>query len=240
MKHQFAFVGNLDANSLNWEISGSELQHLERVLRLKPGDAIEIMDGDGHFGQAVLQSVDRKQAIAKSEKIETAPIPKQPLVIAVGALKHGSLDEVLPGLVELGVDEIEVFRQAGIEKDRISDKALERWERIVVAACKQSKRARFPKILTSNNLNEVFERRPTLENSYYFDERAQDFQKIVLSSPNHPTMMVVGSEAGLTQQDRDVLKSKAAVGLRFGSFIMRATTATICAASILRLTAEQN
>ncbi len=239
MKHQFAFVGKLDPTSNSWEITDSELQHLERVLRLKAGDAIEIMDGEGHFGHAVLQSVDRKQAIAVSEKIETALPSQYPLVVAVGALKHGSLDEVLPGLVELGIDEIVVFRQTGIEKDRISEKALERWERIVVAACKQSKRARFPKIAAANDLKEVFERRPTIENSYYFDERAQEFQKIVLSSPNCPTILVVGSEAGLTQSDRDVLSTVGSVGLRFGNFVMRATTATIAAASILRLAAEQ-
>ena len=49
------------------------------------------------------------------------------------ALAHGALNlnaqEVIPYLVELGVDEIHMFLHQGVDKKRLSDKNKERFEK---------------------------------------------------------------------------------------------------------------
>lgn len=56
------------------------------------------------------------------------------------------MEDLLPSLVELGLSEIHIFSQEKTQKYLFSEKIIERYEKIVLSACKQAKRNFLPKL----------------------------------------------------------------------------------------------
>lgn len=239
MKQIFCFIGRM-VDDRTWSIEDQELYHLERVLRLKSGDQVQLIDGQGNYAAGTISTISKLSASVEIQTTKLQPESRFPTTVAVGALRHGSMDEVLPAIVELGVGAIVVFRPAGAEKDRINEKTLDRWQRIVVSACKQSKRARLPELAVFDSLDSFLDSRGQ-DTLYFFDELADSSQQIQLSSTGNSTGLIVGNEAGLGAHERLLLQNKGIKGVRFGNFIMRATTAVIAAATLLEhARTEQN
>jgi len=120
-------------------------RHL-KALRLRPGDALEVVLGDQPWS-ADLAELDRAKATARlvaplSEDRETPfaleaclPLPAQ----------LSLFDEWLAPLVELGVTRIQPVVYARSEYDPAKTAArMERWTRIIHSACEQSHRSRQP------------------------------------------------------------------------------------------------
>ena len=73
----------------------------------------------------------------------------------MGVLKPAVVEQALPFLTELGIDQISLFLQAGVAKDRISPKRVERYHSILRASIKQCKRLgslSFGFLLLSNSV----------------------------------------------------------------------------------------
>jgi RsmE family RNA methyltransferase len=117
MKHRFRFFLSpatlaplrVDAAVL---LSGTEHQHLAQVLRLSEGTHVDLCDGQGTEAEAEIQAVGSKQTTLRIISSHFTPPPPAPLIAAIGALKPGFIDELLPSLTELGCDQLHVFLQS--------------------------------------------------------------------------------------------------------------------------------
>ena len=128
MKHRFRFFAQQTKNEsgYSWSITGEELRHLS-ILRLSPGDSIEVFDGKGSYSFGIIESLKpKKEALVQSKEIHFEEKPKKSLSLAIGALKPKTFEDLLPCLVELGLDSIHVFTQQHTEKFRLSEKNKER------------------------------------------------------------------------------------------------------------------
>ena len=84
-------------------LQGSDVSHIRNVLRLKVGDQVEVLDGDGSLYLVNLADINTKSIkgeILSSEKINT----ESPLKIHLGQslIKGNGFDVVLKKSVELG------------------------------------------------------------------------------------------------------------------------------------------
>jgi 16S rRNA (uracil1498-N3)-methyltransferase len=116
------------------------------VLRLKAGDPMEVVLSSGPW-LADLAEVGRDRALARlvaplGEDRE-APIPIQAWIPITAQLSL--VDEMLPPLVELGTTLIQPVVYTRSEYDARKTR-MERWQRIVLAACEQSHRTRIPEL----------------------------------------------------------------------------------------------
>lgn len=233
MRHVFSFIG-VRADDGFWTIEdGDEVEHARKVLRLQPGDLVDIFDGKGSFGRGSVEAISRDSIrVLETDCRREAPGSSK-LKVALGALKPGELDEVLPALVELGVDEVLVFHQEGTERFRMSEKALNRWDRIVLGATKQAKRAWLTRVQTFESLDALVTAtasspavrlvlQPTATRSL-LAERLGAGQVIAL----------LGGERGLTAGEENTLGLAGFLGVRIGGHILRARTAAVAAAAIL-------
>lgn len=233
MKHVFRFVGMSNADG-SWQITDSaEIEHARKVLRIKEGDAVEVFDGRGAFGHGLVTSVERDHITVRVEETQKAKAPTVKIRLGIGALKPGDLDEVLPALVELGVDEVLVFHQEGTEKFRLAEKAVARWEKIVLAAAKQCKRPWFTQVRTFDSLDSLLK-----------DDAVQHSERLVLlpqasqsigahAVESMDVVAVIGGERGLTESEEKTLNGAGFKGVCLGKGILRASTAVIAAAAIL-------
>jgi 16S rRNA (uracil1498-N3)-methyltransferase len=135
-----AFVADLAAPSLGPEDS----RHLERVLRLRPGEAVTVSDGDGRWRTCAWR--------AGGDLEPTGPVVEEPgpaPTVTVGfALTKGERPEwVVQKLTEVGVDVIVPFRaiRSVVRWDVTKAAAqVERWRRVAREAAMQSRRVRLP------------------------------------------------------------------------------------------------
>ncbi len=122
-------------------------RHL-KALRLKPGAALEVVLGDQPW-KADLAELDRGRAVARLvapfQEDREPPFALQACLPLPAQLSL--FDEWLPPLVELGATLLQPVVYDRSEFDPAKTAArLERWTRIIQAACEQSHRSRRPEL----------------------------------------------------------------------------------------------
>ena len=113
-------------------LQGSDVSHIRNVLRLKVGDQVEVLDGEGSLYLVNLADINTnsiKGEILSSEKINT----ESQLMIHLGQslIKGNGFDIILRKAVELGVHSISplITERTVVKSD--SNKKFPRWEKII-------------------------------------------------------------------------------------------------------------
>lgn len=127
-------------------LSPEEAAHASRVLRLRPGEEIELMDGAGRLFAAELTSVSREAVSARVKEELPSRESEIEVTLLQGLPKAEKMDWVVQKATELGVARIIPVRMERCvvkldEKD--AQKRRERLQRIAAEAAKQcGRRAR--------------------------------------------------------------------------------------------------
>jgi 16S rRNA (uracil1498-N3)-methyltransferase len=231
MKHEFRFWAARLADGV-WELDAEELHHARKVLKLGRGEAIELTNGKGWWAEALFFWEDGRVVLRNLvERMEAAVSP--PLAIAVGALASGEMDELLPPLVELGVDAIWVFRQEGGERARVNERSVARWERLLRAAVKQSKRAWAPELRVLEGLDETLRHAREIGYAVWTLDQEGSTRLGQVPWDNRGILAIVGSERGFTTSEEALLEREGVALAVLGRFVLRAKTAVVSAAAVL-------
>ncbi len=135
------------AENLLLPLEPEQARHLV-VLRLQPGDALELLLPTGPW-KADLAELSKRGArvrlVAPFDEDREPPIPLHACLPLTAQLSLW--DEWLPGTVELGATLIQpvVYARSEFDARKIPPR-MERWHRIVTAACEQSHRSRIPEL----------------------------------------------------------------------------------------------
>ncbi len=219
------------------ELTGSEFEHLSKVLRLSSGQDVELFDGLGTLARAVIKEKSRKSAKVKITEItKSEPRENNRIVLAVSIAKGQRFDWLIEKAAELGIDRITPVIFERTVKSPSNPKILERWMRLAVSAAKQSGRIFLPAIDNLLSLTEALDRlRQQYEKAKIVfgstGERAESILQCGLSGQD--IIVFVGPEGGLTDDERDLLKSKGAEPVRLTATILRTETAALVFASVL-------
>lgn len=239
MSHLFCFIAQKTETpgSDEWLLEPFELEHARKVLKLKVGDTVQVIDGKGGVAVGVIAASGAQRISVKSISVEYFAKPELKTALALGALKPGDFDDILPGIVEWGVDQIHIFLQQDTAKFRTADKARERWERILVSAVKQCKRPWLPTIFVHDSLANALEALKGFDQKIVLDAAGSASMRQVLNSlpPTRPLSIacVVGGERGINAQELETLGSQGFLTVSMGSHVLRATTAALGAAALL-------
>ena len=234
MSHRYRFIGAETAPGL-WLLDADEALHLAKVLRLSVGTAVEVTDGAGAWALGTVAAVAGKSATIAGETTQVEAPPAWRLQVCVGALRPGLLDEILPGLTELGVDAIHVFQQQDNAKARLADKAVERWQRIIVQAIKQCKRARLPSLQVHGSVRElVAALAADTAQRVLLDPVAGESLWGVLGAGVAPAglLLALGGEKGFSADEEASLRQAGFRPAALGRYVLRAITAALSASSI--------
>ncbi len=243
-QHRFRFFGAPDGAG-RWVVRDpEELTHLSKVLRLSVGADVEATDGAGAFCEGVLTEIAKTAAVIAVRAEGFRAAPERKIVLGIGALKHGAFDEILPGLVELGVDAVHLFLQDGADKTRLAPKAVERWHRIAGQALKQCKRVHLPGLTTHTSFAAFLAalaagpdgRRERLvlapgANLGLLAALTAAFAR----QGGAGVTLVVGGEQGLDADELEALQDGGFTPVHCGDGILRAVTAALAAASAATL-----
>ena len=214
-------------------LSEEESMHCVRVLRLIEGQEIELMDGKGHFYTA--QIVEAHSKHCKFEILSTRKDDSLPYkgVIAVAPTKHFErIEWFIEKATEIGIGGFQFIQSQNSERKVLK---LERVEKIVISAMKQSKKAI----------------QPTLQALIPFDQIVtQSFkgQKYIChcNSGNKPlfnnvcpsdteVLVLIGPEGDFSPEEVAKALENGFVEVSLGNTRLRTETAALVAAHIIQL-----
>ena len=217
-------------------IEGSAANHIMRVLRLRDGDALTLFDGrGGEYGARITGFRRDSVQVEVQEQREIERESRLDLTLAQGISRGERMDWVMQKATELGVARIvPVITERTVVKldERQSERKVEHWRAIVIAACEQSGRNRVPEVATPRRFHELLQK----------DERGG--RKLLLSplgnlnardlSLTGPATLLVGPEGGLSEGERELAIGAGYEQVRMGPRILRTETAAIAALTILQ------
>ena len=127
-------------------LTDQESQHCARVMRLRPGDAIEVTDGEGALYRAVLEAVDVKCCAARVEEVLAVADPERRgrvRIVMAPTKQTDRMEWFLEKATEMGTAAFGFVRTHRTERDRLPE---DRMEKILVSAMKQSLQRYKPRL----------------------------------------------------------------------------------------------
>lgn len=218
-------------------LKGPEALHLLQSRRIQIGEVIEIQDQKNVRYQTKVDAVSRRELTLTPITVVTTPRDSHLTINLYQALvKEKSLELVLQKSTELGVSTVTFF-QSGFSQRLKKDieKQKDRWEKICIEACKQSGRAKPPKIEFRCSLSEIIEQikdRDKSGISVVLDTTDQKSPRIEdLNFSNSEVDLFIGPEGGWQDEELNRLE---AIKINLGQRILRSETAAITAAALLQ------
>lgn len=213
-------------------------EHAVRVLRLRPGDAVTLFNGDGFDYDGSLQTAGRREAsvrIAGSTAVDNES--SLPLMLAQAIARGEKMDWIIQKAAELGATRIVPLHteRSEVRLDaRRAEKRLAHWRSVAVSACEQCGRARVPVVETPRTLTEWLAELgedPALRLTLLPDAgaRARD-----LAPGEAGALLAIGPEGGWGERDLAVLRDAGFTGLNLGPRVLRTETAGLVALAALQ------
>jgi 16S rRNA (uracil1498-N3)-methyltransferase len=222
-------------------IDGEDVKHIYKVLRLKPLDKVSVNNCEGkeYLGQITL--VDKKEVIINLLE-ESAINNESPIEVYLfqGMPKAAKMDLIVQKNTELGVKAITpMISHRVVVKTELSEfKKLDRWNRIALEACKQSKRSLVPKINAPIEFDDLLEELKQMDLIVvpYENEENYGIKKLVENIEKkhiNKVAIIIGPEGGFEESEIIELKDIGANIVTLGPRILRTETAGFTCLSLI-------
>jgi 16S rRNA (uracil1498-N3)-methyltransferase len=235
------FVRGIDVRKKRGWVSGDELGHMRRVLRLRPGARVTLFDDQGWEHEGVLRAYTEKSGeveILRSFRAERDSALEVTLAQALG--KGDKMDWIVEKATELGVRRIAPFVSARtvprLEREKI-ERRRARWEKIALSAAKQSGRARIPEILPLSEFADLVGHpwECSLKLFFWEGEAGQGLAQIQKEQVRPDSLLlVIGPEGGFSSEEASEAMRHGFQPVTLGKRILRTETAALAALAIVQ------
>lgn len=227
------------------QITGSDVNHMKNVLRMKPGEHVRI---SSQGGRDFLCSVETLGDHEVTLRIEKADIPGTELPAKIylfqGIPKGERMETVIEKAVELGVHEIipVAMKYCVVKLDeKKAEKKVARWQEIARSAAKQSKRSIIPGIHPLMGFQEAAAYAMQCDRRLVPYENEEGMAATMRAFEGLDTVgsisVFIGPEGGFAKEEIDALRADAQV-ISLGKRILRTDTASIAMLSMLMMHLE--
>ena len=205
-------------------LSQGEAAHACKVLRLRTGDACQLLDGQGHLAEAEIAEIDRHRVRCAILSAQSFPLPCPKLRLYIAPPKGKNWDILLKMATELGVTRITpILCRYGVSRP---DEAKDGWRETLIAACKQSGNPWLPQMdapvaFAEAVAQSVGERGFVGMVPRHAQENAVDAPE----SSGETLALWIGPEGGFSPEEEEALLQSGIHPLTVGRWILRVETA---------------
>ena len=239
MDRFFVDKKNIDLENKVCKITGDDVKHIYKVLRCKTGDELEICDKENTEYIGKIFSIDKNEVLL--DIIKEVDIKRESdlkVRLYQGLPKSTKMEIILQKLTEIGVDEIvlvQTKRSVAKIEDKKEDKKLERWERIIYEASKQSKRGKIPKLRGILSFKEALEdiENNNLNIACYENEKTNSIKNSIKGVNIDSIGIFIGPEGGFDEEEIKLMEKNDVKSVSLGNRILRTETASVVASSIV-------
>jgi len=214
-----------------------EAQHARRVLRLRPGDRVRLMDGRGALYDAELVEVGDRVTARLGERLDGAA-PPVALTLYQGLPKSDKLEFIAQKAAELGACRLVPVRMArSVVKLTEAEGARkrERLEKIAREAMKQCGRAGALEVLAPVALGAALSmfRGEDLMLMPWEEARERRLKDEYAARPDARSVgILIGPEGGIAPEEAALAAEAGARPVTLGPRILRAETAAVAALAV--------
>ena len=246
MQRFFVEPHQIDEEAHQIHITGSDVNHISNVLRMKMGEELWISDGSKYEYRCTIESLEPDEVLLH---IVYSQEPEYELPCRIylfqGLPKADKMELIIQKAVELGAYEIipvETKRCVVKLDGKKSAKKTARWQQIAESAAKQSKRMLIP------NVHEVLTFREALKYAESMDVRLVPYElargmqetKEILAGiePGQSVGIFIGPEGGFEEKEIEAAIEGGAKPITLGRRILRTETAGLAILSVLMFQLE--
>ncbi len=217
------------------EIDGVDARHIYTVLKMKPGEKVQIVSDDGVTALAeILESSAGRVLVKCLEVIAESHEPAVRIVLAQGLVKGEKMDFIIQKAVELGVSRIVPLAMEHSVVRYDGDKAAkkqQRWQKIAESAAKQSKRDIIPEVAAVATIEQLMAECAcsTKIIAYECEDKQGLKQALQAERQADSILVIIGPEGGISEPELNAARSGGAVPVSLGRRILRAETAGLTA-----------
>jgi 16S rRNA (uracil1498-N3)-methyltransferase len=207
--------------------------YLAHVLRLVPGDAVEVFNGTQGAWLAYVTEAGKKAVSIRCERHIAAVTPPPDIDYLFAPLKHARLDYMVQKATELGVRRLRPVMTARTIAERVN---LERMKANAIEAAEQCNLVFVPEVLDPVPLTKVIAGWDGSRRLIFCDETAGRSNPLhSLAGLATPAAVLVGPEGGFTDEERRLLRAQPFVtAISLGPRILRADTVAIAALAVVQ------
>jgi len=214
-------------------ISGLEAHHVRNVLRMQAGDRAELFDGKGAIIAGEISLVSAQEVIFQVLSRQDESDSGVPLTLAQAVLKGKKMDLVIQKVTELGVHTFVPVITRYCENPRRAGQQLERWQRIMLEACKQCRRPIPMQICPPTKLQELSFSERGHKIMPWEKEAGASFSSLELGD-GQPVLVLVGPEGGFHPSEVAYAEEVGFRTISLGPRILRAETAALAAVVLVQ------
>ncbi|MDF2589768.1 MAG: hypothetical protein K0S41_3609 [Anaerocolumna sp.] len=230
-------------------ITGSDVNHIKNVLRMRVGEKLVICNGQGKDFYCIIESETDGQVVANIIEIrDTDTELAGKIYLFQGLPKKDKMELIIQKAVELGAFEIiPVMTKRTIVKIEDKKKELkkvERWQTIANSAAKQSNRGIIPTVTETKSFKEALSYAKDMDCKVIPYENADDITKtkeIIQNIKNNQSVAIfIGPEGGFEEQEISMALDSGILPITLGKRILRTETAGLAILSMIMLQMESN
>lgn len=225
---QLFFTPDLNPSLENFILSEEESKHAIRVLRMDTGDRLHLIDGRGGLYEAQIIDPHPKRTVLTILTVEEEfQRSKYHLHIAVGPTKNiDRIEWFLEKATEVGIQEITPVICEHSERKEVK---LDRLNKVVVAAMKQSLKAYLPKLNPAVSFKQFLREIPT-EGVQKAIAHCVDAEKKYLNQVLEPAqhyIILIGPEGDFSEEEIDLALQMGFHPISLGEARLRTETAAL-------------
>lgn len=216
------------------ELPESESQHCIRVLRKQIGDQIDITDGKGYFYKASITDPHPKHCkIEITETIKSLPSWSNTIEIAIAPTKNiDRIEWFVEKATEIGINKISFLKTRYSERKDIK---MDRIEKILISAMKQSVKANLPELQTMTEFKKFITQK---FNGRKFIAHCYPGEKSLLSklyNKNENALVLIGPEGDFSEEEVKFALENGFEPISLGDSRLRTETAALTACQTIQI-----
>jgi len=230
----FVEPGQINENDRSVIITGTDVNHIKNVLRMKVGEELAVSNGiDGREYRCGIVSLgeDAVECELRFIKEDAVELPVK-VTLFQGLPKADKMELIIQKAVELGVTEIvPVATKRCVVKldDKKAAAKVARWQSIAEAAAKQSKRGIIPQVLPVQSFKLALKQAAEMDVRLIPYELASGMEHtrelLGRLKPGQSVAVFIGPEGGFEESEIALAGENGVESITLGKRILRTETA---------------
>jgi 16S rRNA (uracil1498-N3)-methyltransferase len=220
------FCSSFSQEQKEFQLMDDEFHHSSKVMRNHLGDKLFASDGNGKIFEGIIEKIGKEYISVKIQKTHLYQNELSNFIFCIPNLKNPDrLKFALEKCTELGVTNFIIFNS---ERTIVKNQNIDRLNKIILSAMKQSLRAFLPSLTFINSLKDMV----LLDGEkVVFDQLSSQIIENDIFRKDKNYLMIFGPEGGLTEKEIELLNPS--LKLNLSENRLRTETAIIKAAVII-------
>lgn len=231
----FFYISSFDPASPELTLDEDSSRHIVQVLRMRPGEDLQLTDGKGVLLTATILDDHKKKCRVRVGSARTQPPRERTVTVAISPLKNASRFEwFLEKATEIGVGAIIPLLCDHTERQHTR---ADRWQNILVSAMLQSQQGWLPTLSAPMPFSQLIPS-ATADNRLIAHcleapRPTVSLATLIQGQPSQTSLILVGPEGDFSQKEVESALAEGFIPVTLGRNRLRTETAGVVAATLL-------